>query len=758
MSVSKFIPRFICIILIVSVLCTIGITALRRTEQTFVVPDASALEITSNRHAHPESDKTVANTLSTDGYELKMQNDNLELWYRKEVKGIRVVDKRSGYIWGSVAGDEVEGLNKKWTQTAHSLCTVEYLDSKYNVTKVCMSDSSINVKENWKSNTATFKLDLKRQDITLEFTLKLNEDSITISLDDKDIVEEDEYLLKDVYFLPFFGCTYEDATDGYIFIPDGSGALMRFAKSSKYIAGYSQKVYGLDMGIDQLSDVSDLVSTRTNDYLVESGQITVPVYGVVHGADQNAIMTVIENGEEFSHIEATPAGVTTPYNWVMTCFNYRQMYTHIVGKTGGGVYRPQKQRNTINPSITISFLTGDDADYVGMAKKYREKLIKNGDIKTERKDSDIPLALNVIGAEIAEGEIFNYTKEFTTVKEAQKMLKNLSKDGIKNITMMLEGWQSGGINGSDYAETDIESAVGDEDELLSLKKELSKNGGRIYLNSNVVTANEGQISLNSYASLQISKQYSVFSRSNTSVMFNKYYVIKPSKLFEAVLGFDSELSDFNFNFGQLGYRMYADYTTDEEITRTQFREKLLKTMSKLGGKTAFSNPNAYLYKYTSDYFDMPMCNSQYLYETDTVPFLQIVLKGSVDYYAPYSNQSGYSKTDVLKMIEFGAYPSFIVASSDNYSLQGTPLEDYFSISFEDWYPTVTDIYGSVNKALSKVEGARIMNHTVLADGIVKVDYENGVSIFVNYTAKDYTFEEITVKAFDFAVVSGGMAQ
>jgi len=757
-SVNKFIPRFICVLIIIAVLCTICITAMRRNEQTFVVPDASSFENTSNRHTRPESGKIVENTLNTDGYELKMQNDTLELWYREDVCGIRVLDKRSGYVWGSVAADEVEGLNKKWTQTAQSLCTVEYLDKKYNVTKVCMSDSSVKVKEVWKSNSAKFKLDLKRKDISFEFSLKLNEDSITISLDDKSIEEEDEYLLKDVYFLPFFGCTYEDYIDGYIFIPDGSGALMRFVKSSKYISGYSQKVYGLDMGIDQLSEVNDLVSTRTNDYLIESGQITVPVYGAVHGAGQNAIMTVIENGEEYAHIEATPAGVTTPYNWVMARFNYRQMYTHIVGKTGGGVYRPQKERNHINPSITISFLTGADANYAGMAVKYREKLLKNGDIKSEIKDKQIPLALNVVGAEIAEGEVFDYTKEFTTVNEATVMLEKLSRDGIKNVTMLFEGWQSGGINGSDYASTDMESAVGDEDDFAALKKQLEKSGGKLYLNSNITTANDAQINPQSQGALQASKQYAVFSRANTSVMFNNYYVVKPPIIAEALTDYNSELSGFDFHLGQLGYRMYADHTTGESLTRSEFRDLLTKTLSKLSVKTAFSNPNQYLYKYTSDYFDMPMCNSQYLYETDTVPFLQIVLKGSVDYYAPYANQSGYSKNDVLKMIEFGAYPSFIVAKSDNYELKGTPLEDYFSINIDDWYGTVTDIYADVNEALSKVEGVRISNHTALDVGVVRVDYENGVSIYVNYTANDYSLGETTVKAFDFAVVSGGMAQ
>ena len=89
---------------------------------------------------------------------------------------------------------------------------------------------------------------------------------------------------------------------------------------------------------------------------------------------------------------------------------------------------------------------------------------------------------------------------------------------------------------------------------------------------------------------------------------------------------------------------------------------------------ALSRVNSYLWKYTDEYFDIPTSCSQYLFETDTVPFLQIVLKGSMDYYAPYANQGFYTTESILKMAEYGCYPSFMVTASDNHSLTDTPLE------------------------------------------------------------------------------------
>ncbi len=732
----------------------IPLSALRRGDETFTVADSSPFETKSNRHAHPESGAQVVSTLTTDGYELKLENDNLEVWYREEVCGIRVRDKATGYMWGSISDDKVEGLNKKWSAMANALCTVEILDEKYNVSRISISDSSVRLKEKWTKNGAKFSVNFKKQDISFDFEMKLNKDNITISLDDKSIEEDDEYLLKSLYFAPFLGCTVADTVDGYIFIPDGSGALMRFQKSSKYIGGYSQKVYGADLGIDQLTQVNDLVSTRTNDYLIDSAQITVPVYGVVHGAGQNAVMTVISGGDNYAIINATPAGVTTDYNWVAANFEYRRMYTHAVGKNSGGVYRPQQEKNVVNPEITMYFLSGKDASYSGMAVKYREMLKKDKVLSGERKDKNIPLGLTVVGAEIADGSLWNYTKTLTDTNKAFEFVNRLKKDGVDNITMVFEGWQKGGINGSRYGTHSFKNSVGSKADFEKLSQSLQKDGGSLYLGTNVVTANEDQISLQRQASQQISKQYAQFSRANSSAMYANYYVIKAGRLFDTLDKFAKKLSGFNMAYGQLGYRLYADHTTDQQYTRSEFRENIDGILSKKNGKTALSNPNCYLWKYTDDYFDMPMNNSQYLYETDTVPFLQIVLKGSIDYYAPYANQSSYSQNDILKMIEFGAYPSFITAAADNYELQNTPLVDYFSINFDDWYSTITGVYGKVNSALKSVEGAEISAHTVLSSGVARVDYSNGVSIYVNYNADEFTDGDVTVGAFGYVAVGG----
>ncbi len=166
----------------------------------------------------------------------------------------------------------------------------------------------------------------------------------------------------------------------------------------------------------------------------------------------------------------------------------------------------------------------------------------------------------------------------------------------------------------------------------------------------------------------------------------------------------------------------------------------------------FDAENLYMLKYASKLIDIPVSSSQYVYETDSVPFLQMVLRGSIDYYAPYSNLGFYSDASVLKMIEYGAYPSFMVMEADNFSLSETPLENHFSLCFADWKTKIQDVYSQVNDALAGVKGAAIISHSVEAEGVYCTSYDNGVKIFVNYNNEDYVTEEgVKISAGSYAV-------
>ncbi|MDR1440160.1 MAG: DUF5696 domain-containing protein, partial [Clostridiales bacterium] len=196
----------------------------------------------------------------------------------------------------------------------------------------------------------------------------------------------------------------------------------------------------------------------------------------------------------------------------------------------------------------------------------------------------------------------------------------------------------------------------------------------------------------------------------------------------------------------MGGSLYADNTRGNEISRSQ----ALRLFDGLD-VPAFSAPNAYLWDTAGVFLDIPMVNSQYLYESDTVPFLQMVLRGSVEYYAPYMNMGAHSPYSLLKTLEYGAYPSFILTGAQSRELRDTMQEELFSTYYMDWAPAIGDLYARINSVLSLVEGQEIVDHAAIADGVAVTVYSGGARIYVNYGAQDYEQGGVAVPALSCAV-------
>ena len=733
--------------------CTVAANGDGRVKNAeFTVPETSYMETISNRHTLYETGGTpIENFLTTDGFEKKIETDILAVWFRDETDNLRIIDKRSGYIWGSLLEDAPEGFNQNWCEMANAICTISYFDKENVERKISTNNRNVKSVFTWESNKLTCDVNIKKISLSFSFTMSVNADTVEFEMVKNSLKETEENRIKSLYFAPFLGCTKEDNTEGYIFIPDGPGALIRYREKTAYVSGFEEKIYGDDMGVDSLSQANDLMASRSNDYLVETPQVTMPVFGMVHGTGQNALFAIVQGGDENASIIANPAGVITDYNWVTVQFNYRQMYVHPTSKDGAGVSLPQAERNAISPKISYHFLSGQQADYSGMAVFYKEWLKQRKMMGTERKDTTLPLLLNVLGAEVKKEFLGNSLTVFTTADRAKQMADRLESKGITNLSLVLEGWQKGGINGNAYGTEKFEKKVGSKTEIKNLQKQITDNGGRFYLLFNPITANEDQISKSKQASVTLSKTFASFVRPNTNVMYYERFLIKPRAAAAALNNNTKKNDEFTFKLDGIGNRLYSDATRNKVLSRGDTLALYTKAVSDIKNKPAAGTANLYMWKYVAELSELPIVNSQYLFETDTVPFLQMVLKGSLDYYAPYSNQGFYSPNSILKMVEYGTYPSFIVSNADNVKLKDTPIEDLFTVNFGDWEEMMVSIHQRLSKALLPVEGREIESHKMIVPGVAKVTYEGGIAIYINYNASNYTGDGITVKGLDFFV-------
>lgn len=716
-------------------------------------------------HINDETKPEALEGMTLEGYELIGENEKLALYLREESASIRVVDKKSGYIWGALRQDKPDDLNKTWSAFGNSIVSILYYDEVGSTAKTGAGHEDNQCEFEKIENGVIVHVDFIEKDkttktesvISLSAKVELTDDHIRFSVDDSSIQETGSNKLGQIYFAPFLGATVGDEIGGYMFVPDGSGALIRFQRPIKYLTGYSDRVYGSDYSIDNTYTVGDLNANRTNDFLKGSETVTMPVYGISHGYDANALFGYVESGAEYSAVMAEPAGIITDYNYATAYFLYRQAYMQPTERDGSGVQIVQEKPNTVNPALNIYFLSGEDANYTGMAHCYRSILQEQG-VLPEESHSQPQLMIDFLVADICEGFLVNTTTSLTDRQQLLSAAEYLQQQGIQSASFQLLGWQTGGLNGYKKLETYDTTQIGKLSEVVQLQNELAAKGYDISMYLEPLSAREGQVSNQKDYAIALSQEVIEVLRNNPAIFLGDVQYIKTQTAMQTLANQMAMLRQAGLNsfaIDQAAELLYSEMLMGEEQNRTQVMQLVSEKLAALAGTEGLTlySPNAYAFSVTSVYRDAPMSASRYSFETDSVPFLQIVLSGSMTLYAPYANQSFYTDLDVLKCIEYNAYPSFLLTGGDSSLLSGTPSQEYFSTGFEDWKMTAVSIYQRIDKVLSNVQGQQMLSHTVLQEGVVQITYETG-SIYVNYTDAEYQADGVTVPAIGAVYAAG----
>ena len=364
--------KIICLIAVVLAIATIlTVSAYDRTQVSFVLPDSSELDIYSCRFTktEPESPKTPNLLKELSDFELKMENEYLAVYFREETAGIRILNKSNGYVWGGLKDDKPQNMNKSWSAMANSIITIDYFDEEAQSSRISLSDDSVNKDYDWGNEGFRCYAEFTEAGISLEFSISLEDDKISVEINRDSIKETDIYTLQSVWILPFLGSVEQNNIDGYFFIPDGSGALVRFSKNAQYVSPYDERIYGKDAAVDQLASAGDLLAKRNNDYMTEISNITIPIYGTVHGADKNGYLSIIESGAEYASIYMSPAGLVTDYNWISARFDWRSAFTKPLNNNGANIVTVDEKPADFNAKISFTFLAEEEASYSGMALK-----------------------------------------------------------------------------------------------------------------------------------------------------------------------------------------------------------------------------------------------------------------------------------------------------------------------------------------------------------------------------------------------------
>ncbi len=676
------------------------------------------------------------------------ENDNYIMNLDEATLGISLKDKKTGYVYESVVEDE--NSNQSWKGFLSSGISVELCTSK-----AAMPERVDLIKGNAKKTFTYYKngfdavIEFPSYDFQIGLEVRLKEDGFSASVKQDSITEGEDYKLSAVYLYPLFGATKGAEKEGYILIPEGAGALINLTDNQgKYKTPYAKKIYGSNAGIEAFGE-----SHYDEPAVVDPEKITAPVFGMIYTKSKQGFLGIAEDGQYNGEILAYPNGVMTDYNWVTARFNYREIYT-MQTAAASGVPTFEKKPYMRDISISYKMVNGDQADYTGLAKVYQQYLLQKGDL--QKQEDKFQIKVDFFGADTKKWFIFNQVVPMTTVKDMKEIIDNMVQSGVKDLMPVYTGWQQKGASlnyGS--GKFKVERKLGSQSELYDLAKELKQKDISLVLKQDFLLANPKRFYNTAKDIVKGINQVLVEKPTNAYVFPTMYYMT-PSKTLSLVNKWKDRYDDTAISsiaLSSLPNTLFSYYSGGKIYTRGDtagMYEEALKGLQDYN--VSLENPNEYLWKYTGKFYDMPLSTSNYSYISKEVPFLPIVLRGYLPYWAGYSNFVANETEYFLKMLEYGAYPNFLLTKESPNKLRNTNSSYIYTSEYEVLKPTIENYYNSIGSVLRQVEGSGIKSHTYLNDKVVSVLYDNGVNIIINYSDSDFKNGEIMVGAMSYQVI------
>lgn len=616
--------------------------------------------------------------------------------------------------------------------------------------------------------------DLRNFKMSVEFVLegdsfvaRILGDSIQYPLEVTDPAtgEVVTYPLTSVSLLPYFGASYTDS-QGYILIPDGSGALI-YANNGKVDATpYNRRVYGVDYAQQATPEFST----------VELGQIHLPVFGIKD--NDQALLAVIEEGDAMARIEATVSGMRDSYNKVWASFDVIPQVRVFLEAEGELIHLRQLSLNMYqarrylgNMSVRYYFLTGDDATYAGMARRYQEYLVQKQGLTRLAAGEKMPLVLDVVAGidriRPVLGVPSNVVETLTTYDQATGIVEDLAEAGVDALRVRLLGWMQGGMNHIVPDRVRLESKIGDRSGLARLEAALAAEGVTLYPNVDFTVVHrdrltDGFVSF-LHASRFLNRNQAFVNTHNLATLqpdpSRRRPLLSPREYPRIIGGFLSDYARLGvdgLSLGDLGRRLVSDFRLDVNklVDRQQARDIVvgqLRRLKEAGLDLVIDGANAYALPFATLVVNAPWYSRGATVLDEAIPFYQMVLSGYVAHAPPAANLLPQQRRRyVLKLLESGAVPAFAVAAADGSTVKKSSFDHLYALSYDANRADILAVYHEVQAVAGDLWRTRIVDHVCIDKTVCRTTWENGDEIVVNYGDESVEIDGVRVPALGYA--------
>lgn len=591
--------------------------------------------------------------------------------------------------------------------------------------------------------------------VSIVYNLEGND--LVVSLPYENMEWYDDYPLSRIKVLPFMGAGGTQ-DEGFILIPEASGAIIEFNNDKVKQGSYYADVYGWDYAIKRKS-------------LIDESRATFPVFGISNNG--SSMLCLLEDYATSATIEADISGKNNSYNYANASYKILQGDTaEVSGKSDRGIYLYEKNEFTGALKQRYTFL--DTADYTGMAEAYRNYLMNKYEELVKKEDEAVPVNISIVGGidkvKSRFGIPMSLDTPLTTFKETSTIMEDLIQRGFRNMNLVYIGWMNGGIKHTTLNKIKPMSALGSKNELKDLISYAESNDISVYLEGNVMFAYDDGLfdgySINNNSAKHTTREI-VELYNFSEVTFRKktwateFYLVKPQKMIEYSMNLLEASKNYKASgvaLRDVGYKLSADYNPKNHIVRDEVKkqqQQLLSDIKKSGSGSVTYGGYDYVIPYSDYVMDMDLYGGGYLIIDYMVPFYQLAIHGLVDYFGKSVNLAADYTEMILKSAEYGAGLSFTFIMESSIILQESYYYTYlYGSEYELWKDLSTEIYKRYNNELSHCFNQYMTDHKKLADGVYVTSYEDGTRVYVNYNNEDYMIGDSLIPARDYKVERG----
>lgn len=699
------------------------------------------------------------------------KTDALTLYVNEETCIFAVKNNKSGYIWWSTPydyeSDPIAGNVQK--NLMASTVTFIPLDVETNTllnTTTLSKEASVNKnKDSFRTffvepieNGVKFTYNFTGQNLSIPVSIVLDGSNIKVRVITDEINERLEdaadlkaYKLVTMDLVRAFGAGRADE-DGYIFVPDGSGAVINFNNGKTSTAVYKSKVYGEDMAISKI--------TMPN----KTEQVYLPVLGIVKNLDSSteAMLGVVTQGDAYAYVNASVNGqATTSINSAWFSFEFRANDTYTMGtRTPLTVFQSGDVRID-DIEVTYHIMSGDDLGVADLAETYRSYLFDEKGLQTHSSEDSNALFVTTVGGTVKKQSVLGFPVDMQTVatsySQAQEILKRLSELGVDDINLIYNDFNDTGVRGRVSTGVDYSGKLGGKNDFADLKAYCDNKNYGIYPSVDFMEYNESgngySFTLNS--AKRITNAYATqtafelaYGTPDTEVkptwtILSPYYW--PDVFNKLVTSFNAEgINTISLN--QATSTLYSDFGRrnadgKEHILRTDAINILTKGYQQLndaGISIVAQECNAYALPYVSAITNIPLYSSNYdLFDYD-VPFYQMVVHGVIPYSSKAINASSNADELLLLSLMTGSAVHYDMMYASPNDFTDSEYDSLFYTNYEGWLGRAASEYKLFNDTVSSLSDKTITGYERVSEKVFETTYSDGTVIGVDIDNYTYT--------------------